>query len=151
MSSRGGVKCRYCKCTGGWDTDFTRFHCLFCHGYEESGADSAGVLAMDMLASVPHATMVSRFAARLAKKVTVYTNGNKELAETLEGSFGTPTVSVDARKVAHLEKVKSRPGIVLHFDDGTEKEERFLVSGSQESKEHIPLLIRNRHMHPRPL
>ncbi|PSK42170.1 hypothetical protein B9Z65_4084 [Elsinoe australis] len=108
-------------------TGVEKFHCLFCHGYEESGADSAGVLAMDMLASVHHATMVCRFAARLAKRVTVYTNGNEGLAKTLGGSFGGQPISVDARKVVRLEKAKSRPGIVLHFDDGIEKEERFLA------------------------
>lgn len=56
----------------GWGQSI--FHCLFCHGFEERGAESAGVLVL-----VPEGFQFSvafaGMASKLAKNVTVYTNG----------------------------------------------------------------------------
>lgn len=56
----------------GWGQSI--FHCLFCHGFEERHSPSAGVLIL-----VPGAFQFSPafagMASKLAKKITIYTNG----------------------------------------------------------------------------
>lgn len=56
----------------GWGQSI--FHCLFCHGFEERNASSAGILVL-----VPEAFQFSAafagMVSKLARKVTIYTNG----------------------------------------------------------------------------
>ncbi|KAG8624196.1 hypothetical protein KVT40_009172 [Elsinoe batatas] len=51
-------------------------HCLFCHGYEERGVESAGVLATDGLGNEMLPTWVARYAQRLAARITIHANGS---------------------------------------------------------------------------
>ena len=104
------------------------FHCLFCHGYEQRGSESSGVLAIDDGAPVPFALHVSRNAAQLTKKVTLYTNGNAQHAETLKAAVGlTAPVTVDHRKIAKFALGPNNVGCMLTFEDGTTKDEAFIA------------------------
>ncbi|TGO52949.1 hypothetical protein BCON_0132g00160 [Botryotinia convoluta] len=60
------------------------FHCLYCHGYESSPAQSAGVLAIGDCASPHIALHLAREALRLSENTTIYTHGNEALAEEIE-------------------------------------------------------------------
>ncbi|KAF2221333.1 hypothetical protein BDZ85DRAFT_15744 [Elsinoe ampelina] len=105
------------------------FHCLFCHGYEERGAESAGVLATDGLGNEMHAMWVARYAQRLAARITIHTNGNSELAAALEKQVTPSTISIDNREIIRFKKPADSEGVILHFSDGTQQLHRFLVHG----------------------
>lgn len=95
------------------------FHCLFCHGYEERGAASAGVLAIGDIAAVPPALHLARSAAQLAKRVTIYTDGAQELADALTGGLRASereTIRTDTRPIAKLVKEEGNDTAVrIHF------------------------------------
>ncbi|KAI1081673.1 FAD/NAD(P)-binding domain-containing protein [Whalleya microplaca] len=107
------------------------FHCLFCHGYEERGASSAGVLALGLMASPAFAPAVSRMAARLAGSVTVYTNGDAALGAQLRAALkSTSKFRVENRKVSKLAKdpaVEGEAGLLVTLEDGTVLREGFLA------------------------
>ncbi|KAJ8069777.1 hypothetical protein OCU04_000193 [Sclerotinia nivalis] len=108
-----------------WGTGI--FHCLFCKGYEERGSSSSGILAVDALASVPHAMHVGRHALQLSSSLTFYTNGSTELAKKLETALtSTPRMSVDSREIKKLVKRHSAAEVNIYFVDGGEKTEAFL-------------------------
>jgi thioredoxin reductase len=109
------------------------FHCLFCHGYEERGAPSAGVLAMGMVTAA-HAVHVSRMARNLVAprgssggRVVIYTNGDADVAAQVEAAAPGPRISVDGRRIVRLQKLPDKADIELFFDDGTSKVEGFLA------------------------
>ena len=113
-----------------------RYHCLFCHGYEERGADSAGLLALGHLEMSMMAIFVSRFANRLAKKVTIYTNNNVVAAESIHSVLADlkPTsktaqnVTIETRAITKfVKKDTQNAAIEVHFDDGTFTTEGFLA------------------------
>ncbi|TGO46696.1 hypothetical protein BOTNAR_0571g00070 [Botryotinia narcissicola] len=62
------------------------FHCLYCHGYESSPAQSTGVLALGDCASPQLALHLARQALRLSETVIIYTHGNEALAEEIEAA-----------------------------------------------------------------
>jgi thioredoxin reductase len=72
---------------------------------------------------------MARQALQLSKQVTIYTHGNKELADeitkTLEGS--TAPMKVDARKISKFQKAPEKAEIILHFDNGESTTEGFLA------------------------
>ncbi|KAK6198455.1 hypothetical protein LQW54_010284 [Pestalotiopsis sp. IQ-011] len=88
------------------------FHCLFCKGYEDRGAASAGVLAVSPLVISPLIIHVAMDAAQLADEVTIYTHGNEDLATQLGPIAGAKSVTVE-------------------FVDGSSKNEAFLVHSPQ--------------------
>lgn len=103
------------------------FHCLFCHGYEQRGSASAGVLAIDDVAPVPIALHVARNAAQLVKEVTIYTNGNNSQVDALQAAIGpTAPMTIDSRRITKLVLGTDQIGLTLHFEDGSTKEEAFL-------------------------
>lgn len=68
-------------------------------------------------------------AKRLASKVTVYTNGAKDLGEQLVSSLTTDVrFKVDERPIIRLEKGPTEPEVIVHFEDGQSITEGFLVS-----------------------
>ncbi|KAF2690573.1 FAD/NAD(P)-binding domain-containing protein, partial [Lentithecium fluviatile CBS 122367] len=104
------------------------FHCLFCHGYEQRGSESSGVLAIDDVAPIPFALHVSRNAAQMTEKVTIYTNGNKENAKSLRDSIGSMApITVDHRKIVKFTLGQKSVGCTLTFEDGTTKDEAFIA------------------------
>lgn len=60
------------------------YHCLFCDGYEERGQETAGVLTPGPTANPPRALHLARVARQLSESVTVYTNGNEQLANEIQ-------------------------------------------------------------------
>src|SRR4051812_35572264 len=97
-----------CKLTRHLADTRKSFHCLFCHGYEERGASTAGVLAMDDCAPAPAALHMARFANRLAQKVTIYTHDNDSVTKDIEQALSQcnpdsktrKNVNIDSRKIA---------------------------------------------------
>ncbi|RDL38756.1 uncharacterized protein BP5553_03096 [Venustampulla echinocandica] len=121
----------------GYDSCWVKgiFHCLFCHGFEERGAASAGVLAIDDCALGPIALYLARFAARLADKITIYTNGdevvakgaNEALSKANPGSKTRKLISVDDRKITKLVKGPHESEVEVVFENGERQTEGFLV------------------------
>lgn len=105
-----------------------RFHCLFCHGFEERGAESVGVLAGGMLSAPEAIAHVTPMAKRLASSVTVYTNGNTDLASTVRSSLKSTKIHFDARPITRLSLTGSGTSVQVTFEDGTTKTEGFLVN-----------------------
>ncbi|KAI1760772.1 FAD/NAD(P)-binding domain-containing protein [Hypoxylon sp. FL1150] len=114
------------------------FHCLFCHGFEERGASSAGVLAVGPLlggsrddAAPLFAPGISRMANRLAGSVTVYTDGNKELGSRIRAQLKSKNkFHVENRRVVRLSKdpdVEGEAGVLVTLEDGTVNKEGFLA------------------------
>ncbi|KAI8277822.1 Thioredoxin reductase [Colletotrichum sp. SAR11_57] len=92
----------------GYDDVWGRgvYHCLFCDGFEDRNSASAGVLAVEDVAKAPVALHLARMAKRLARKVTIYTNGASELKDQIVTSLGKdPIIELDDRRVIRLEKV----------------------------------------------
>ena len=100
------------------------FHCLFCHGYEESGSERAGLLAVGMTANKNFAITIACMAKQLAKSVTIFTHGDLKVAEEIKSEAGSQNLNVDARQIARLEKVPGDTSAIrIHFEDGSEAEE----------------------------
>lgn len=109
------------------DTDGRRYHCLFCDGYEDRGAPSAGVLAIEDLANSAMAVHMARMAKRLSANVTVYTDGAADLSKEIEAAVEDGSIKVERRRVTKLEKAPSGSEVVVHLDDGTKVTEGFMV------------------------
>ena len=105
------------------------FHCLYCHGWEEKGTSSAGVLAYGDTGAVLPALHFARQALRMAAHIVLYTNGNTQLAAELRTALDAAPepMHVDARKIVRLEKGAERATITLHLDDGSHTTEAFLA------------------------
>ncbi|KAL1852084.1 hypothetical protein Daus18300_012296 [Diaporthe australafricana] len=123
------------------------FHCLFCKGYEDRGARSAGVLAVapvplpaDMLVAV--AVHAAANAAQLVDaaggRVTLYANGDKALAAGLKTAAKKQAGwTVEPRKIRRLVAAKAEgegggegggESVVVGFEDGASRTEKFLVN-----------------------
>ena len=104
-----------------------RYQCFLSKGYEDIGAESSGILAVDLLTQVPYAMHAARQATPFTKKVVIYTNGNEDLAsQFLEAFDGCSVFSADARKIKKLEKGLVKAEVILHFEDGSLTTEAFL-------------------------
>lgn len=92
--------------------------------------ESAAVLAIGDIAKLPPALHLSRMAKRLTSNVTIYVDGNQELAKQITESLGNdPVISVDERRISRLEKVsKQTSEIILHLEDGSKVPHGFIVS-----------------------
>jgi hypothetical protein len=107
-----------------------RFHCLFCHGFEERGVASAGLLAVGDCAAKGPAMHLSRMAGRLAKSVTVYTDGTSELSQTLEGPLKAAGYKLNTKRIVKLVKEPNGTEVTIHLEDGSTKTEGFMVGVS---------------------
>ncbi|KAI1461504.1 FAD/NAD(P)-binding domain-containing protein [Annulohypoxylon moriforme] len=114
------------------------FHCLFCHGFEERGSPSAGVLAMGPMlggggddTAPPMAPVIARMAARLAGRVTVYTDGNENLGSRIRAHLkSAQKFHVENRRIARLAKdpdVEGEAGVLVTLEDGSVNKEGFLA------------------------
>lgn len=82
-------------------------HCLLCHGHEERGAASVGILALDSFAEVSTVLRVARSCKQFASKVRIYTNGNKRVATQLRAvADQVPGCDVEPAVIERLEMVK---------------------------------------------
>lgn len=110
----------------------SRFHCLFCHGYEDRGQESVGVLAIELMAQVPPITNgLIRSALQLSKNVVVYTNGAPDVAAKLQGltTSLSDRVSYDNRAIVRLIKEPTASQVTIEFDGGDRVTHGFLVHG----------------------
>ncbi|KAE8374179.1 hypothetical protein BDV26DRAFT_284499 [Aspergillus bertholletiae] len=108
-----------------WGTGI--FHCLFCHGYEERGCASAGLLAVGDMANPTAAMHFARMAKRFTPTVTLYTNGADELAHTLQDASRGTGIKVDQRKISKLVKGCGASDVQIVFEDGAQITEGFLT------------------------
>ncbi|KAI1209533.1 FAD/NAD(P)-binding domain-containing protein [Annulohypoxylon truncatum] len=114
-------------------------HCLFCHGFEERGAASAGVLGTGPMLggadsdSAPlMAPVIARMAARLAGRVTVYADENENLGSRIRAQLkSSQKFDVDNRRIVRLAKdsdVEGDAGMLVTLEDGSVNKEGFLES-----------------------
>ncbi|CVK88204.1 related to thioredoxin reductase [Fusarium mangiferae] len=103
------------------------FHCLYCHGFEERGAESVGVFAGGMVSSADMLAHVTPMAKRLSQSVIIYTNGDTSLPSTIKTKVHSSKVHYDTRKITSFALIKSDPAVKITFDDGSSKTEGFVV------------------------
>lgn len=149
-----GVRDVFPRDIPGYDECWGRgiFHCMFCHGFEERGAESAGVLAGGMMASADMLAHIAPMVKRLARSVTVYTNGDEDLAAATRGKLHSGKIRFDTRRIArvaleHPPKLHhhhhhhqdeeedssssndaASTAVTLHFEDGTSATEGFVAN-----------------------
>ncbi|KAK1995517.1 FAD/NAD(P)-binding domain-containing protein [Colletotrichum falcatum] len=108
------------------------FHCLFCHGFEERGAERVGVLAFGMIGNLKMATHMAYMARPLGKQVTIYTNGDSSLASEISALAINP-FTVDARRITKMRMAGGDSGhhasVTLTLEDSEEVTEGFLAHG----------------------
>lgn len=78
------------------------FHCLFCHGFEERNAESVGVLATGLITAPEILIHIGRMAKSLAKHVTIYTNGNADVAASLPAMIRSSKITINDRPIARF-------------------------------------------------
>ncbi|KAK8105171.1 uncharacterized protein PG998_004581 [Apiospora kogelbergensis] len=98
---------------------------MFTFGYEHRGAQHAGLLADGALSSPFHASMVVGDTKKFAERVTVYTNGDAALHDTMAAQIKHSGVSFDRRRIARIQR--SDKGLTLDFEEGSPGEIEFLV------------------------
>ncbi|KAI1481084.1 FAD/NAD(P)-binding domain-containing protein [Daldinia eschscholtzii] len=111
------------------------FHCLFCHGYEDRGDGSSGVLAVAPVGAAV-AVHLAQNAAQLTGQTTIYTNGNDELLGELKPLVSTLVESkfkIETREIKRLIPKDQFRSVSVEFADGSSKEEKFLVHSPQTS------------------
>ncbi|KAI1469544.1 FAD/NAD(P)-binding domain-containing protein [Daldinia caldariorum] len=108
------------------------FHCLFCHGYEDRGASSSGVLVVSPILVAAMAVHMAENAAQLSDSVTLYTHGNSEMATQLS-TIDNPKFKVEPRQIKRLRENAEASSVIVEFADGSCKEEKFLVHNPQTS------------------
>jgi thioredoxin reductase len=105
------------------------YHCLFCHGFEDSGSATAGVLAVQACATPPPALMLSVMAHTFAKSITIYTDGNEELGSMLKMMAQAKNADFITVSNKKIDKLVNKPdgGAIVEFVDGTSETHPFLV------------------------
>jgi hypothetical protein len=106
----------------------SRFHCLVCHGYEEAGGQSAGIIAAGQVTDPQRVLHVAGMVAPLAKDIVVYSNGDADVTEKMLAATEGKRVTVESRKIVALErKDPELPEVVIRLADGSTREEAFMV------------------------
>ena len=100
---------------------------MFRFGYEQRGTHSAGLLALDGLANVFHATKLADDAHKFTQHITIYTNGNQRLASEIETSLESKDINVDNRTIKRLVKSGKESEAVIEFENGETCRQGFLV------------------------
>ena len=76
----------------------------------------------------PFALHVARQGSNLSGEVTIYTNGNKELAETILTMLGSASrMKTETRTIKSCRMGDSGHGVIITFADGNEVAEGFLA------------------------
>ncbi|KAG5661386.1 hypothetical protein KAF25_005508 [Fusarium avenaceum] len=104
------------------------FHCLYCHGFEERGAETVGVFAGGIISSADMLAHVTPMAKRLSQSVTVYTNGDASLIPAVRAKVHSSKVHYDNRKITSFALVEGGPAVRVTFEDGSSKTEGFVVN-----------------------
>ncbi|KAI3396520.1 hypothetical protein diail_12044 [Diaporthe ilicicola] len=86
-------------------------HCLLCHGHEQRGAASVGILALDGFAEASTVLRVARSCKQFASSIRIYTHGNKRVATQLRAvASQVPGCDVEPAVIERLEMVKMPAG-----------------------------------------
>ena len=99
---------------------------MFQFGYEQRGARSAGLLALDTVANAFHASKLAEDGLKFSSTLTIYTSGNEKLAEDLKAAIEDPAIKVDDRKIACLVQGHGSE-VTISFEDGSSVTEGFVV------------------------
>ncbi|KAI0468895.1 thioredoxin reductase [Xylaria cf. heliscus] len=113
----------------GYAESFTKsiYPCMFQFGFERRGVSSAGLLAVDSLASVFAASTLADDGHKFTDNFTIYTNLNPSLATDLRAQVTAYGIAVDDRKINKLSSEDGKEGITIEFEDGSSCFEGFLV------------------------
>ncbi|RYP49414.1 hypothetical protein DL768_004887 [Monosporascus sp. mg162] len=105
------------------------FHNLFAQAYQEDIANiQAGVLAVDWIAMPQFTIHMTHLASQLASSVTIYTNGNEELAKEIAPTLEGKPWKSDTRKIARLRlKSPNETAVEITFEDGSTTLEAFVA------------------------
>lgn len=85
------------------------------------------MLAVGDCAANGPAVHLARMANRLAKQVTVYTDGHSEFADELEPILAQHGFKIDKRPIRRLARGEGEAEVVLSFDTGADALEGFMV------------------------
>ncbi|OAL00894.1 FAD/NAD(P)-binding domain-containing protein [Phaeosphaeriaceae sp. SRC1lsM3a] len=103
------------------------YRCCFCNAFEDRGANSVGVLAVDGFANVMMAMHAAQDFKRFANQVVIYTHGSELLAEELSAAINNPEkVILKTSKIQRIEKTGIGGECTVHLEDGTSHVEGFL-------------------------
>ena len=106
------------------------YHCLFCHGYEDRGVKSVGVLAVDLMAEMPAITDgLARNALQFTDNVTIYTNGSKSATNALGPMVEKKGIKLDDKPIKRLIKEPKGAEVTIEFQEGNSITHGFLVHG----------------------
>ncbi|KFY22476.1 hypothetical protein V493_06556 [Pseudogymnoascus sp. VKM F-4281 (FW-2241)] len=115
----------------GYDDCWGRsiYHCLFCHGFEDAGKPSSGILALGDNSAPATAVALARSAMRLTTKVVIYTSNNPTVQSSIAELLGDndAAITIDDREVTALALGAEGNGITLTFADGSTAPEAFLA------------------------
>ncbi|EGU77683.1 hypothetical protein FOXB_11802 [Fusarium oxysporum f. sp. conglutinans Fo5176] len=111
------------------NTNSSSYHCLFCHGYEDVGKPSAGILALGEISSPAAATALARSAKQITSKVVIYTSNNPGVQTAIAALLGqnNTAITTDDREIASLALGSEGSGIIITFADGSSVQEAFLA------------------------
>lgn len=100
---------------------------MFCHGFEDTGAKSAGVLAIPPLINKDMCFALASMARQFSASLTYYTDANQQLADDIQALLKPgAAMKLDTRKIARLEPATGG-GVTVCFADGSSVHEAFLV------------------------
>jgi hypothetical protein len=99
---------------------------MFQLGYEQRGTSSVGLLAVDTLANVLHATMLSEDTLKFPSYLMIYIAGSIKLTTELISNTNNPAIKVDDRKIVGLVQ-GSGSEVIINFEDDLSVIEGFLV------------------------
>ena len=102
---------------------------MFCHGYEDTGTKSAGLLAIPPLINKDMCFTLACMVRQFSASLTYYTNGNQQLTDEIQLLLKPKpeaAMKVDDRQIARVEPAAGG-GITVHFADGTSAHEAFLA------------------------
>ncbi|EOD43302.1 putative thioredoxin reductase protein [Neofusicoccum parvum UCRNP2] len=103
------------------------YHCMFCHGFEDTGAQSAGVLALADLAKKEQCYALASMAQQFAASLTFYTDADQQLADDIQSMLKPSSdMTVETKKIDRLEPATGG-GVNVFFADGSSAHEAFLV------------------------
>ncbi|KAH7048222.1 thioredoxin reductase [Macrophomina phaseolina] len=103
------------------------YHCMFCHGFEDTGAKSAGVLALADLVKKEQCYALASMARQFAASLTFYTDAHQQLADDIQSMLKPSSgMTVETKKIDRLEPATGG-GVNVFFADGSSVHEAFLV------------------------
>lgn len=111
------------------NTNFFSYHCLFCHGYEDTGKHSAGVLALSENTTPAAATAFARSAKQMTQKVVIYTSNNNTMQTAVADVLGERDtgITIVNRHIASIALGPEGSGVTITFGDESSVHEAFLA------------------------